>query len=70
MKKLFGILLAVVMMFSVVGVLAACNNNNNEDGEFDYSKIPDTMTSENGKYEIAFITDVGELMDKSFLQVL
>lgn len=25
MKKLFGILLAVVMMFSVVGVLAACN---------------------------------------------
>jgi len=39
MKKLFGILLAVVMMFSVVGVLAACNNNN-EDGEFNYSKIP------------------------------
>ena len=68
MKKLFGILLAVVMMFSVVGVLAACNNNNNEDGEFNYSKIPDTMTSENGKYEIAFITDVGELMDKSFNQ--
>ena len=27
MKKLFGILLAVVMMFSVVGVLAACNTS-------------------------------------------
>ena len=26
------------------------------------------MTSEDGKYEIAFITDVGQLKDKSFNQ--
>lgn len=30
--------------------------------------IPDTMTSADGKYEIAFVTDVGQLMDKSFNQ--
>ncbi len=30
--------------------------------------IPDTMTSEDGKYEVAFVTDVGQLKDKSFNQ--
>ncbi len=30
--------------------------------------IPDEMTSEDGKYEVAFITDVGQLKDKSFNQ--
>ncbi|HIT32096.1 MAG TPA: BMP family ABC transporter substrate-binding protein [Candidatus Enterenecus stercoripullorum] len=30
--------------------------------------IPDTMTSEDGKYQIAFVTDVGQLKDKSFNQ--
>ena len=34
----------------------------------DYDSIPDEMTSENGKYEIAFVTDVGQLKDKSFNQ--
>lgn len=34
----------------------------------DYSSIPDTMNSENGKYEIAFVTDIGQLLDKSFNQ--
>ncbi len=36
--------------------------------DMDYESIPDTMTSENGKYEVAFVTDVGELKDKSFNQ--
>ncbi len=31
-------------------------------------EIADDMTSEDGKYEIAFITDVGQLKDKSFNQ--
>lgn len=31
-------------------------------------EIEDTMTSEDGKYEIAFVTDVGQLKDKSFNQ--
>ena len=30
--------------------------------------IPDTMTSSDGKYEVAFVTDVGQLKDKSFNQ--
>ena len=30
--------------------------------------IPDSMTSEDGKYQVAFITDVGSLKDKSFNQ--
>ena len=30
--------------------------------------IPDEMTSDDGKYEVAFITDVGQLKDKSFNQ--
>ena len=34
----------------------------------DPDKIDDTMTSEDGKYEIAFVTDVGQLKDKSFNQ--
>lgn len=39
-----------------------------EKEKFDYSLIPDKMTSENGKYEIAFVTDVGQLFDKGFNQ--
>ena len=34
----------------------------------DPESIPDTMTSADGKYEIAFVTDVGQLKDKSFNQ--
>lgn len=38
------------------------------DTAYDYDAIPDTMTSEDGKYAIAFVTDVGQLKDKSFNQ--
>ncbi len=41
------------------------NDSNSED---DYSKIPDTMSTADGKYEIAFVTDIGQLLDKSFNQ--
>ena len=34
----------------------------------DADSIPDTMESEDGKYQVAFITDVGQLKDKSFNQ--
>jgi len=34
----------------------------------DPESIPDNMTSADGKYEIAFVTDVGQLKDKSFNQ--
>ncbi len=36
--------------------------------EYDYDAINDTMTSSDGKYQIAFVTDVGQLKDKSFNQ--
>ena len=34
----------------------------------DPDDIPDTMTSSDNKYQVAFITDVGQLKDKSFNQ--
>ena len=61
MKKLLALLLAVVM---VLGVFAACGKKTNGGAD----SIADEMTSEDGKYEIAFITDVGQLKDKSFNQ--
>lgn len=47
MKKLLSILIAVVMLFAVVAVIAACADET---------------------YEIAVVTDVGQLMDGSFNQ--
>ena len=76
MKKFLAMLLAVVMVLS----MAACSKQPAEDpnkGKDDPNQtetitnpdqINDEMTSEDGKYEIAFITDVGQLKDKSFNQ--
>lgn len=41
---------------------------NDGKDETDYSKIPDTVSTADGKYEIAFVTDIGQLLDKSFNQ--
>lgn len=57
MKKLFGILLAVVMMFSVVAVLVACAPNEDEG-----------VADADGKYKLACVTDIGALKDKGFNQ--
>ena len=67
MKKLFALLLAVLM---VASLFAACGENggNNEVDLNNPDSIADEMTSEDGKYQIAFITDVGQLKDKSFNQ--
>ena len=70
MKKFLALLLAVLM---VVGMFAACGNKpaDNDDANAtitDPEKVADEMTSADGKYEIAFITDVGSLKDKSFNQ--
>ena len=76
MKKFLAMLLAVVMVLSMV----ACSkqpakdpNKGNDDPNqtatiTNPDQINDEMTSEDGKYEIAFITDVGQLKDKSFNQ--
>ena len=39
-----------------------------ERTETDYNNIPDSITSENGTYTIAFVSDVGSLKDESFNQ--
>ena len=62
MKKLFALLLAVLMVASLFAGCTPAEEGNPAD------KIADEMTSEDGKYQIAFITDVGQLKDKSFNQ--
>ena len=77
MKKFLAMILALAMVLSMV----ACSkkpakdpNQGNTDNPgqtetiTDPDKINDEMTSEDGKYEVAFITDVGQLKDKSFNQ--
>ena len=58
MKKILSLVLALCMVFALsVTAFAA-----------DVDDIPDTMTAEDGIYEVAFVTDVGQLKDKSFNQ--
>ena len=73
MKKFLSLLLIMVMVFA----LGACGGNGDSgndggdadnDGAVNYDSIPDTMESEDGTYELAFITDVGQLKDGSFNQ--
>ncbi len=76
MKKIIAILLAAAMLFA----FAACGGNNATDGNatngnaetnnvaVDYEAIADSITSADGKYQIAFVTDVGQLKDESFNQ--
>lgn len=74
MKKNLAFLLALVMALG----LTACGGNAQDPAqppveekpqastEESAASIPDTMTSKDGKYEVAFVTDVGQLKDKSF----
>ena len=79
MKKFLAMILALVMALSLV----ACGqkdepktDDQNPGGDnadvtttiTNADEIADEMTSEDGKYEIAFVTDVGQLKDKSFNQ--
>ena len=70
MKKLIALLLSLVL---VLGLFAACNSSKPEDTKGNEAitnpdDIADEMTSADGKYQVAFITDVGQLKDKSFNQ--
>ncbi len=57
MKKFLALLLAMMMVVFTFGAVAETVNAND---------IPDTMTAENGIYEVAMVTDVGNLKDGSF----
>jgi len=57
MKKFLALLLAMAMMLVAVSAIAE---------SVDPATIEDTMTSEDGTYAVAFVTDVGQLKDKSF----
>ena len=73
MKKIIALLLAALM---VMGMMAACvsseagqpNGEGQENNAVNPDSIPDEMTSADGKYQVAFITDVGQLKDKGFNQ--
>ena len=57
MKKFLSLLLAMMMVVFAFGAVAE---------SVDPASIVDNMTSENGLYEIAMVTDVGQLHDGSF----
>lgn len=63
MKKLIALLLAMAMVFALV----ACGGNTAKKAD-NADAIPDTMESSDGVYKVAFVTDVGQLKDKSFNQ--
>ena len=73
MKKILALLLALVLVLS----LAACGAKKEEPKAAEQpatkvtdnaDEVADNMTSSDGKYEVAFVTDVGQLKDKSFNQ--
>ena len=61
MKKITALLLTA----SVIFALTACGRSGTDSG-----RIPDRVSTEKGRYEIAFVTDVGQLLDKSFNQAV
>jgi len=74
MKKFLALILALVMVFALVACGekatpdAGDKDDDKEPEQTQTTEIPDEMTSEDGKYEVAFVTDVGALKDKSFNQ--
>lgn len=83
MKKVLAVLIALSMLLCL-GLAACKDSKDptnpaNPDAtgtteagdkvtEFDYNAVKDDATSADGKYEIAFVTDVGSLKDQSFNQ--
>ncbi len=67
MKKILAAVLSLVMVLSIVS-LTGCNGTDGKKNTKNADSISDTMTSKDGKYQIAMVTDVGQLKDKSFNQ--
>ena len=65
MKKILALVLALCMVFA----LCACGNSANTATSVNSADdIADDMTAADGVYKVAFVTDVGQLKDKSFNQ--
>ena len=65
MKRILALVLALCMVFA----LAACGKKAAAPASANPADaIPDEMTSKDGKYTVAFVTDVGQLKDGSFNQ--
>ena len=67
MKKIIALLMVLALVFAVVACTGTPKTPETP-ATTDAESIPDTMTSADGTYEIAFVTDVGQLKDKSFNQ--
>lgn len=80
-KKFLALLLALAMVFALAACQKAPAEPTDDVepteaveptepavDELTADDIDDTMTSEDGTYQVAFITDVGQLKDKSFNQ--
>lgn len=63
MKKF---LYSMFLLLFAITVVACDRNTEDSNGGYDYDAIPDTIESD--KYQIAFVTDIGQLKDKSFNQ--
>ena len=80
MKKIVALLMALCMVFALCACGQSAAPAATEAPAADAAAteapaaaenaddVPDEMTSSDGKYEIAFVTDVGQLKDKSFNQ--
>ena len=64
MKKFLALFMAIAM---IACLFAGCKPQDQTDLS-NPDNIADEMTSADGKYQVAFITDVGQLKDKSFNQ--
>ena len=60
MKRFLALVIAALMLVACLSFVSC--------GEKNADSISDTMTSADGKYVIAMVTDVGQLKDKSFNQ--
>ena len=71
MKKFLVLLLAALMVFSFAACGGGGGSSNEGSGDataVSYDDIDDNCESEDGTYQIAMVTDVGQLKDGSFNQ--
>ena len=68
MKKILALLLVLAMALSMVACGGSGNAAAPQSSANPADDIADEMTSADGKYQVAFIADVGQLKDKSFNQ--